>query len=376
MRLPRALDRLQPKLLLSYLLVVAVGIGGIALGVEIIAPSIFDRLLENHMGGHAGMMHRGMTDALQADTRTVFERTVFESLVLAAAGATLMALAVSLFVTRRIVAPISRMAAASQAIAGGEYQTRVEVHERDELGDLARSLNEMAASLENAERRRVHLIGDVAHEIRTPLATLRGYLEGLADGVVDPAPELFTQLYDETTRLQRLIDDLQELSRVESGRVQLDPRLITPGTLIEMAVSRLRRAFEAKGVRLSVESTAVLPEVVADEDRTIQVLTNLLSNALQYTPVDGDVYLSAGREERFVRFSVRDTGVGIPAEHLPHVFDRFYRVDPSRSRVQGGSGIGLTIAQSLVTAQGGSIEVESAGPNQGSRFSFTLPIAR
>jgi histidine kinase len=287
-----------------------------------------------------------------------------------------MALAVSLFVTRRIVAPISRMAAASQAIAGGEYQTRVEVHERDELGDLARSLNEMAASLENAERRRVHLIGDVAHEIRTPLATLRGYLEGLADGVVDPAPELFTQLYDETTRLQRLIDDLQELSRVESGRVQLDPRLITPGTLIEMAVSRLRRAFEAKGVRLSVESTAVLPEVVADEDRTIQVLTNLLSNALQYTPVDGDVYLSAGREERFVRFSVRDTGVGIPAEHLPHVFDRFYRVDPSRSRVQGGSGIGLAIARSLVTAQGGSIEVESAGPNQGSRFSFTLPIAR
>lgn len=287
-----------------------------------------------------------------------------------------MALAVSLFVTRKIVAPISRMAAASQAIAGGEYQTRVEVRERDELGDLARSLNGMAAALEDAERRRIHLIGDVAHEIRTPLATLRGYLEGLADGVVDPSPELFAQLHDETGRLQRLIDDLQELSRVESGRIQLDPRRIAPGRLIDAAVSRLASAFEAKGVRLSVELPTALPEVVAEGDRTIQVLTNLLTNALQYTPDDGEVFLSAEREEAFVRVSVRDTGAGIPAEHLPRVFDRFYRVDPSRSRVQGGSGIGLTIAPSLVTAQGGSIEVESAGPNQGSRFSFTIPIAR
>lgn len=374
MKLPRSLDRLQSKLLLSYLLVIAVGIGGVALGVEIVTPSLFDRLLENHMGGNAGMMHRGMTETLQADTQTVLERTVFQALVVATAGATLAALAVSLFVTRRIVTPISRMAAVSQAIAAGDYQTRVVIRERDELGDLAVSLNGMAAALEDAEQRRVHLIGDVAHEIRTPLATVRGYLEGLADGVVEPSPELFAQLHDETGRLQRLVDDLQELSRVESGRVPLNPRRIAPAHLIDTAVNRLAPDFEAKGVRLSVERGSGLPDVLADEDRTIQVLTNLLSNALRYTPSGGDVRLSTARDGSFVRFSVSDSGIGIAPEHLPRVFDRFYRIDPARSRALGGSGIGLTIARSLAESQGGTISAESAGPGQGSLFSFTVPI--
>jgi signal transduction histidine kinase len=376
MRLPRSLDRLQPKLFLSYLLIIAVGVGGVALGVDVVAPSLFDRLLERHMNGHGGMAHRGMTTSLQADTRTVLEQTIFQSLVLTTVIATIAALAVSLFVTRRIVRPISRMAAASQAIAAGNYQTRVVIREHDELGDLAASLNGMAAALEDAEQRRVHLIGDVAHEIRTPLATVRGYLEGLSDGVVEPSPELFAQLHDETGRLQRLVDDLQELSRVESGRVALTPRRIAPARLIDAAVSRLASAFDEKGVRLSVERGSGLPDVLADEDRTIQVLTNLLSNALRYTPGEGEVRLGAAREDQFIRFSVRDTGTGIASEHLSRVFDRFYRVDPARSRAMGGSGIGLTIARSLVESQGGSIGAESAGPGQGSLFSFTLPIAR
>lgn len=376
MRLPRALDRLQPKLMLSYLLIVAVGVGGVALGVEIVAPTIFDRLLEQHMGGRGGMMDRGMSDTLQADTRTVVERAVFQALVLATAGATIVALVVSLLVTRQIVAPITRMAAASRAIAAGNYQTRIEVRERDELGDLAGSLNAMAAALEDAEQRRVHLIGDVAHEIRTPLATLRGYLEGLADGDVEPSAELFAQLHGETSRLQRLIDDLQELSRVESRRVRLNPRSIAPGRMAEASVTRLAAAFAEKEVRLTVDLPAGLPDVVADEDRTIQVLMNLLANALHYTPEGGDVHLSAALDDRSVRFNVRDSGIGIPPDHLPHLFDRFYRVDPARSRALGGSGIGLTIARSLVEAQGGSIGAESAGLGQGSLFSFTLPVAR
>lgn len=376
MKLRRAIYRLQPKLLLSYLLVVAVGIGGVVVGVGIVAPSLFDRLLVEYMGGHEGMMRGGMTAALQADTRTVVERAVFQSLILGTAAATLVALAMSLFVARRIMAPISRMAAASRLIAAGDYQARIEVRERDELGDLAGSLNEMAAALQDAEQRRVHLIGDVAHEIRTPLATIRGYLEGLADGVVEPSMELFAQLHEETGRLQRLIDDLQELSRVESGRVMLNPRRIAPGRLVDAAVSRLVSAFEEKGVRLAIDLPAGLPEIMTDEDRTLQVVINLLANALRYTPAGGDVRLSAASEDRSVRFSVRDSGIGIPPEHLPRLFDRFYRVDPARSRALGGSGIGLTIARSLVEAQGGTIDAESAGPGQGSRFSFTLPIAR
>jgi signal transduction histidine kinase len=375
-RLPRSIDRLQPKLLLSYLVVMAVAIGAVAIGVELAAAPLFDRLLARHMGGHQGMAHAGMTTALRGETRDIVEQAVFQSLLLATVGATLAAMAVSLFVSRRIASPVSRMAEVSQRIAHGDYHSRVDIRERDELGDLAASMNAMAAALEDAEQRRVHLIGDVAHEIRTPLTTLHGYLEGLTDGVVEPSPELFAQLQDETARLRRLIDDLQELSRVESGQLSLPRRRIAPISLVQAAVDRLAPAFREKGVELTTALPARLPHIVADEDRAIQALTNLLSNALRYTPSGGAVHVSAADEGQLVRVSVVDNGIGIAAEHLPRLFDRFYRVDSARSRALGGSGVGLTIARSLVEAQGGSIRVESDGPGLGSVFSFTLPIAR
>jgi signal transduction histidine kinase len=388
MKPPGWSDRLATKLVLSYFLVVAVGIGGVILGARLTGPSLFDRAMR-HMGAGpgpgpgagavagAGGMMGAMSDAMRQDTEAAFADALAQALLAGGAAAALATIAVSLFVARRVTAPLAALATGSRGLAQGDYGTRVPVTSRDELGELATTFNELAAALESAERRRVHLIGDVAHELRTPLTTLRGYLEGLIDGVVAPSPELWQQLHGETNRLGRLVADLQELSRVESGRAGLTPTPQSPARLVATVVGRLEGAFRDKGVICLADVEPRLPDVLADEDRTIQVLTNLLTNALRYTPPDGEVRVTAATtaDGRAVRFAVRDTGVGIAAEHLPHVFDRFYRVDPARSRAMGGSGVGLTIARALVEAQSGQIRAESAGAGTGATFSFTLPLA-
>jgi histidine kinase len=273
------------------------------------------------------------------------------------------------------------MMAASRRIAEGHYDERVNVPgssdqgELDELTCLALSFNHMAAQLEKTESRRLELIGNVAHELRTPLSSIKGYVEGLMDGVLPADATTFRQICHEANRLQRLVSDLQELNRVEAEAYEFNLRPTPPTTLIEAAAARLGRQFEEKGVALVTEAPESLPPVAADPYRIGQVLLNLVGNALQYTPAGGRVQVSVSREEDLVRFSVEDTGIGISPEHLPHLFERFYRVDKSRSRAGGGSGIGLTIAKHLVEAHGGRITATSDGPGQGSRFSFTLPIA-
>ena len=365
--------RLQLKLLFSYLLVLFAALGAVALGMRLIAPSLFDQSLMRHTG--RGMMAGAMTAAMQQATDDAFQTTLRQSLLLALVLASLVAVAVSLFVTKRITSPIQRMAQVSRRIARGDYGARAEVTTRDEIGDLARSLNQMAAELETTEQRRVQLIGDVAHELRTPIATLQGYLEGLQDGVVAPSDALWAQLQEQTGRLNRLVEDLRELSRVESGAASVALAAQAPDELVRASVAAISARFKEKGVALACSLAPNLPPVLADRDRAGQVLANLLTNALRYTPAGGSVTVSAAVDGGFVWFQVRDTGIGIPPEHLPRLFDRFYRVDPARSRALGGSGIGLAIARALVEAQGGAIRAESAGPDQGSSFSFSLPIA-
>jgi histidine kinase len=222
---------------------------------------------------------------------------------------------------------------------------------------------------------RRRLIGDVAHELRTPLTAIKGFAEALMDGVLPPSAETYLQIHAEAGRLSRLVDDLQELSRVEARATQLKIHPADSTALMQTVSKRLQHQFDAKQVTLilSLPHDPIL--VLADDDRIIQVLTNLIGNALQYTPEKGTVAVSIERDKNEARISVRDTGFGIPTDHLKHIFDRFYRVDKSRSRAHGGSGIGLTIAKHLVEAHGGKIWAESAGENKGSVFIFTLPLA-
>ena len=373
--LTRIRRHLGSKLLLSYLVVVVVGIVVLATASVMAVPGAFQR--------HKVDMMSGMGDSARMENSlsTGFRTGVNEALALSAVASLAAAVIVSVLVTRQVVAPVREMMAASRRIADGHYDERVSVpgdparDEVDELAQLAISFNQMANRLERTEARRSALIGDVAHELRTPLASIQGYLEGLIDGVMPADPATLQQVYAEADRLQRLVSDLQELSRVEAGAFSLNPRPVPVADLVDAVVARLGRQFEEKGVALEAAVRAGLPLVLADEDRVGQVLLNLVGNALQYTPAGGRVCLHVVGEANRVRLAVEDTGIGLSPDHLPHVTDRFYRVDKSRSRAGGGSGIGLTIARHLVEAHGGELAAASDGLGHGSTFSFTLPAA-
>ncbi len=370
------------KLFLSYLIVIVVGVAVLASAAELAIPTSFNR----HMASMGSMMDGEMGETgvgmdMDADLFSNFRAAVNESMFVAALASFSVAVIVSLLIARRIISPIRDMMLVSGRIAEGEYRERVEVppsrslDEMDELAQLAVSFNQMAEKLEKTEMMRTQLIGDVAHELRTPLSAMRGSMEGLIDGVLPAEVETYQQIHRETARLQRLVDDLQELSRVEAGAYELDLQLRTISSLIEATMGRIGRQFEEKGVLLTVKILTTLHQVNVDYDRIDQVLLNLVGNALQYTPPGGEVTIQAEQEGAQIIISILDTGIGIPKEHLPHIFSRFYRVDKSRARASGGSGIGLTIAKHIVEAHGGRIWAESQGRDLGSTFSFTLPIS-
>lgn len=377
MNLPRIVrSRLGLKFLLSYLIVIAVGVAVLGSAAGLTVPASFDRHLaamESMMGG-AGM-GTGM------DLFSGYRAAVAESLLWAASAAIAAAVVVSLFVSRRVVEPVRQMMSASRRIAEGHYAERLALNDRspedmDELEQLAVSLNRMASRLEQTEAVRRQLMADVAHEFRTPLSVMSGSLEALIDGVLPADQDNLIRLHQEAGRLQRLVGDLQELSRVEAGAFELELRRVDPVRLIRTAVDRLGRQFEEKGVELVVETAGGLPPVLADEGRTGQVLLNVLGNALQYTPTGRKVSVGARARAEQVEIEVVDQGIGISPENLPHIFTRFYRVDRSRSRAGGGSGIGLTIARHLAEAQRGSLQAESAGTGKGTRFVLRLPRSR
>ena len=359
------------KLLISYLVVILVGIVTLAMAAESIIPTAFNR----HMVGMQSMMGGEMGMQTMADDLFINFRTAFSEALLWSAGlATISAVIVSIFVARRVVTPVRHMMRASRHIADGHYDERVPETNADELGQLALSFNQMAAALEQTETMRRELIGNVAHELRTPLTNIKGYMEGLIDGVLPPEPETYQLVYREADRLQRLVSDLQELSRVEAGTLELNLTQVPVAALIEQTAARLRPQFEEKNVMLNINVPVELPSVRADEDRIGQVLLNLVGNALQYTPNGGSVTIAAKPHGSEIHILIQDSGLGISAEHIPHLFDRFYRVDKSRSRAGGGSGIGLTIARHLVEAHNGQIWATSNGIDQGSTFGFSLPV--
>lgn len=372
-------ERLGAKLFLANLMVILIGVIILAITIQITIPAAFNRHMGMMTDNGMGMMGQGQGQG-QGPGRTLFENfraSMFESLGYAVTASVLVALLVSLFLSRRIVAPIRTLTDASQHIAEGQYTERVQVNGSDEIAQLAARFNQMATQLEQVESMRRQLIGDVTHELRTPLTSIKGYMEGLVDGVLPSTPETFDQIHREADRLSRLVDDLQELSRVEAKAYALDIRSVTVSNLVQTTVKRLTPQARDKRITLHSNLPADLPPLQADEDRITQVLVNLVANAIQYTPEGGDVTISAARYADEIHISVKDTGVGIPPEHLANLFTRFYRVDKSRSRnAGGGSGIGLTIAKHLVEAHGGRIWAESKGDGQGSTFTFSLKVGK
>ena len=368
-------NHLGAKLLLSYLFVIVVGVFVLVIASQWTLPTAFNR----HMNGVGfGMMHgQGAGGGMMQDLYSGYRASFNEALTYAALAASVVAVIVGIMLSRRVIAPVRAMMNASQRIAEGRYEERVQVQSADELGQLAVRFNQMAEKLEQVESMRRRLIGDVSHELRTPLTAIKGSMEGLMDGVLPATHETYQQIHSEADRLNRLVDDLQELSRVEARAYQLVVRPVDVLSIVQMVSKRLAPQFEAKRIALELDLPADLPRLLADEDRTVQVLTNLVANAIQHTAVDGKVMISAVRVNDEVEISVRDNGIGIPSEHLAHIFDRFYRVDKSRSRrTGGGSGIGLTIAKHFVEAMGGRIWAGSAGESKGSVFTFTLPVAK
>ncbi|WP_127502456.1 sensor histidine kinase [Actinoplanes solisilvae] len=292
--------------------------------------------------------------------------------VVGAAGLLLITLAGTFLIARQVSRPVRRLTGASILLAAGHLDARVRTDGRSELAQLSQSFNTMARAVQDSEERQRRLIADVAHEMRTPLSNLRGYLEGLSDGVIEPDRELFASLHEETMLQGRILDDLQVLALAEAGELGYSR---TPTDLTDLASSSVT-AHRAVAIEAGIELTADAPQPVwieADPDRMRQVLGNLLTNAIRYTDRDGRVIVRVRAEGGRAVLEVRDTGVGISAGDLPHVFERFWRADPARQRATGGTGLGLTIAHRIVTDHGGRIEVVSQ-PHLGTNFTLSFPL--
>ena len=280
--------------------------------------------------------------------------------------------------SRRLFTSVRRLTAAAQKLGQGDLSQQVTVSGRDEIGELTSTFNAMAEGLENAERQRRNMVADVAHELRTPLSNIRGYVEAVRDGVLEADAETIESIHRQTMYLSKLVEDLRLLAETEAADFQLD---LEPG-LLEEVVSRSVEAFrpqaQSKGIELAFSAGADRAElsgrlVSIDRTRIEQVMNNLLQNAVEHTTEGGRIDVSVAESDETVSVTVADTGEGISSEHLPHVFDRLYRADPSRTRSTGGAGLGLTIAKQLIEAHGGTIRVEST-EGEGSRFTLTLPL--
>jgi signal transduction histidine kinase len=301
--------------------------------------------------------------------RPAFDRR----LMLAAAISGLVALGLAWLLSRRIVGPVEALTDAARRLGRGDLSQRVTVRSRDEIGELSQAFNAMADSLARHETLRRTLVTDVAHELRTPLTNLRGQIEAVEDGLVAPSAETLRSLGEEVRLLARLVDDLQTLSVAQDDGLALERRPLDVRELVRSAIESQQRT--AAEHRLTLRShVPALPRVSADPVRIGQVLRNLLVNAMTHTPEGGAVELSARVRGDAVEIVVADTGSGIPREHLAHVFERFYRADPSRARATGGAGLGLAIVKAIVEVHGGTVAAESA-PGTGATFRFTLPVA-
>jgi len=297
-----------------------------------------------------------------------------QALWLAAIGAIGVALVMGALLARTFARPLRALTSAARKMADGELEQEVKVFSKDEIGQLTQAFNSMSHAVSHANQLRRQMTADIAHDLRTPLTVIAGYIESIQEGVLEPTPERLEVIRSEIERLQRMVEDLRTLSRADAGELALVRQPIAPRALLERIASVYRHAAEQQEIALNIDAAEGLPEIPVDEARMVQVLGNLVNNALRYTPAGGTITLGAAQVENGVALCVQDTGQGIPPEDLPHIFERFYRADKSRAESDGASGLGLAIARAIVAAHGGELHAESA-PGQGTKMSIHFPIS-
>jgi two-component system, OmpR family, sensor histidine kinase BaeS len=355
------------RLLLAQTLVLVAGAATIWIVAAVVGPPLFREHL--HRAGVPAMS----SEQMHAEEAYTYATAI--SIGVALAVSALAALVVTWYFSRRVQRSVTEVSSAAAAVADGHYDSRVSPpHLGDDFASLAEAFNQMASRLESVEATRRRLFGDLAHEIRTPVSVLEAYFEAVEDGVKALDRETITMLRDQTRRLVRFSEDLAALAQAEESQASIAPTSVALDTLIETAVSAAADRFIAKGVTLACHADGNLPPLWADQHRLGQVLANLLDNALRHTPSGGRVVIAAAADDGALTITVTDDGEGIPAEHLSHVFERFYRADAARTREEGGAGIGLAIAKALVEAHQGRIAVDSRGPGTGAKFTITLPV--
>ncbi|NCC31153.1 MAG: HAMP domain-containing protein [Chloroflexia bacterium] len=292
----------------------------------------------------------------------------------AALGAVLVALSLGFILARLITRPIQDLTSATRALGAGEFGQQVAVRSRDELGMLATQFNAMSTELARATELRQRMTADIAHDLRTPLTVLSGYLEAMRDESLRPTAARFAAMHDETQVLLRLVEDLHTLSLADAGELKLKRQLTEPKVLLERVATSYRHTAEQHSVALILNVPDGLPAIEVDIEQTVRALSNLVGNALHHTPSGGEVMLAAHCEAAQLVIEVADTGTGIAPEHLPNIFERFYRADVSRQQATGGSGLGLAIVRSIIAAHGGKVSVDST-PGEGTIFRIHIPFA-
>lgn len=321
---------------------------------------------------------RALLESLPPDLQAELQRRIQETIGIFISRALLIVVTVAILagiiLSRLLLAPLNDLATGAAAIARRELATRVPVRGSTETRAVARSFNHMASELEQAEGLRQQLLADVAHELRNPLHVLRGNLQAIFDGVYPLNQAEVSRLLDQTDQLTRLVNDLHELALAEARQLPLDRQPVNLGQLVKDTAADFQALAAAEGIALRVELLGVPPTVAVDAARIRQTLQNLLANALRHTPRGGNVLVSVGRAGDTAEVIVHDSGQGIAPEHLPQVFDRFFRTDGARDRQHGGAGLGLAIVKAIVEAHGGSVAVASAGVGRGSTFTVILPI--
>ena len=363
--------------------------GKVIVGIDdfyIEGDQLFPEAIENGVpvqvdGQTVGTLFAQRRNIVYTQAEQLFLDRSKTNLLLTLLATILIAALAGILLSRSLTRPVIELTAAAQNLAAGDLNQKVDVRSKDELGELSKAFNQMSAEIEQHDRQRKRMTADIAHDLRTPLTVIGGYIESMRDGDLEPTPERLAMLYSEVTRLNRMVVDLRLLSQSEAGALTLNLQPVSARNLLEQTRELFDLRAKEQNISLTTDTETALPMILGDEMRLVQVMENLVGNAIRHTPAGGQIRLNASVEhqdktenKQCVRFSVSDSGEGIPADEIPYIFEEFHRVDKSRHTDENQSGLGLAIVKAIVQGHEGRVWVEST-LGQGSVFNFCIPIA-